>query len=453
MTINNTRPDSDAPAAEAIPGLTAWCDEQSSWVQEALRGLADLLNNVPPTRRESDPFASFVQTHMGVSRHGLVSESRDLSRIRCVMVGLAVGELIEAHQPAISALRASGDGSPRWATVDVGPDTHHFPAELALHSDSVIPGVDVVVAIRPPGTFGDGGGSVTVYVRPEHREHALVLLERILARAAELHIFRGRMLQAGYDQHSLQFTVVPAPTGTRNDIIAPADIWTEIDLSIAAVSTQAAQMNALGLAVRRGVLLSGPPGVGKSAICQVIAAELVGRFTVVTCDARTAQHALRAVFDECVQIGPAVVIIDDVDLIVGNRRTGSPLALSEFLAALDSHATERLLVLATTNDVTTLDAAAVRAARFDSVIEVGYPPAGAARQILCALLRDVDGVDRVDLEVVVAGMPANSTGADLREVVRRSVLAGHGVVSTAGLLTQISSGRYRPTMPATGTYL
>lgn len=54
-------------------------------------------------------------------------------------------------------------------------------------------------------------------------------------------------------------------------------MWHELDTNIASLTTRADLMRELGLGTRRGVLIAGPPGVGKSAISRIVAAELVGR--------------------------------------------------------------------------------------------------------------------------------------------------------------------------------
>ena len=54
---------------------------------------------------------------------------------------------------------------------------------------------------------------------------------------------------------------------------------------------------------------------------------------------------------------------------------------------------------------------------------------------------------------VVAALPERTSGSDIREVVRRAVLAGEdGSVCTATLLGEIGNGRYRAAVPA-GLYL
>ncbi|MEB3052137.1 ATP-binding protein [Mycolicibacter sp. MYC123] len=442
----------------AIAGLHGWFEGQPWAIQDALRALGELLMNVEPSSRAPrDVFNAFVETHMGDRVHELVAERRELSSLRRIMVGLTLADWIEEYQPAVSALSTHAEVSgPRWDTVEIGPDQHHFPAGLAFYSDAIVPGMGVVVAIRPPESAMNGGraATLTVYVRQEDRPRAVELADRILDYAQECHhVFRGRVLRAVYVMGGVQFDVVESPTVTRSDIIAAPELWAELDLNVAAVDRLSEQMRSLGLGVRRGAMLVGPPGVGKSACCAVIAAELAGRFTVVYVDARVGANALRQVFDECVDMGPSVVVIQDVDLFIGSRKSAyGGASLGEFLAALDSYPAAQLLVLATTNDVTTLDAAAVRTARFDSIIEVPPPGPAEAARILAQLLRGVPGGDGVDPVVVVAALPAQVTGADLREVVRRAVLAGEGTVNTPGLLVVARGGRFRPVMPA-GSYL
>lgn len=253
--------------------------------------------------------------------------------------------------------------------------------------------------------------------------------------------------------NGLRLELTELPEVTRDSVIVPDAVWEEIDLSVAAVTVHRELMEQLGLGVRRGVLLAGPPGVGKTVVSQVIARELLGEFTVMIVDARAGQYVLSQVFKEARTFGPTVVILEDIDLIVENRHTGGASStLSEFLAAMDADPTAPILTMASTNDVATLDVAAVRAARFDSIIEVGHPNTAAATQILARYLRGVPGADDVDPRAVAAQFPADMSGADIREVVRRSVLSGRGTVCTDDLVATVRSGRFKPVVPV-GTYL
>lgn len=130
-------------------------------------------------------------------------------------------------------------------------------------------------------------------------------------------------------------------------------------------------LNTHGLAARRGVLLCGPPGTGKSAVSAVIAAEVVGAFTVIYVEAKAGEHLLTAVVEEAQRLGgPVLIVLEDVDLWCRDRHSGGS-GLSELLAAMDIAAEARILTLASTNDAATLDEAAIRTGRYRATIPNG----------------------------------------------------------------------------------
>ena len=97
----------------------------------------------------------------------------------------------------------------------------------------------------------------------------------------------------------------------------------------------------------------------------------------------------------------------------------------------------------------------IRTGRFDSVVVVAYPSRTDAARILAALLSGMPRGEDVDTAAVAASLPPQTSGSDLREIVRRAVLTGDGdgTLSTAALLAEVGSGRYRAELPGAGTYL
>jgi SpoVK/Ycf46/Vps4 family AAA+-type ATPase len=112
----------------------------------------------------------------------------------------------------------------------------------------------------------------------------------------------------------------------------------------------------------------------------------------------------------------------------------------------------RVLTLASCNALT-IDAAGLRTGRMDSILEVPYPGKTDMAEILIALLHGIPGGDDVDTGAVASALPDGSTsGSDIRELVRRTVLLG-GSVSTASLLAEVGVGRYKAAPVGGGTYL
>jgi cell division protease FtsH len=434
-----------------ITDVPAWLDRQSYNTPGVFRALAELFSGVTNVDPDDDESAEqFTKRCLGTATGRLVVEDEQLTPAKAVATALVVAELIADHEPEIGP--ALHSDPPTWTTSEIGRDRLHHPLAvrcifrtgLAEHACIVL------LSVRPT----HGRPSVAVLTRPEHRDGAREVLERISARAGELNPYRGLVLRASVaGGSSLDVITLPASL-TRSTVVVPQLVWDETDLSIRAVRDQHEMLNAAGLGVRRGLLLVGPPGVGKSAVSAVIARELHrDGFTVIYVEARAGAMLLTAVVDEVERWGgPVCLILEDVDLWVRERGRGDS-GLSELLQAMDIDPSARILTLASTNDANVLDRAAIRTGRFDSILEIGYPNQEAAAAILAALVDGVPGADTVDTAVVAAALPDRTSGSDIREIVRRAVLGGDGAVSTAALLAEVGQGRYRVELPAAGAYL
>jgi transitional endoplasmic reticulum ATPase len=409
--------------------------------------LGQILTGTVPSRTTFD---GFLHSSLGRFDSEVVCESRSLSSIGHITAGLALAALIDKFDPPVGP--GSDDEPPTWSSVEIGDERVAPPATLATFFDAgQLAPVPVVVRIES-NAFAEYC-RIMVYTAPADRDHAARVLDAIMedARGA-MSLFRGRALAASVEQ-GLVLEPIELPDVSRANVVVPEEVWTEIDLNVAAMTVHRELMERLGLGVRRGILLAGPPGVGKSVVSRVLAHELLGRFTVVMVDARAGQSALSGVYREARGFGPTLVIIEDIDLIVGSRKgRGANSVLSEFLAVMDADPMAPLLTVASTNDVKTLDAAAIRSARFDSIIEIGYPSREAAARILSTYLHNVPGADDVELDAVAAHFGPETSGADIREIVRRTVLSGSGRVCTTDLIATVKSGRFKPQMPG-GNYL
>jgi hypothetical protein len=242
------------------------------------------------------------------------------------------------------------------------------------------------------------------------------------------------------------------PAASRDLLKLDDSIWQTVDRSVHQVLALADDLNARGLGTSTGVLLVGPPGTGKTQLGTVVATELAGTTTVLIPGTHVTEHYLTELFDIAADLSPSLILMDDLDLIAGERGHTNPHRLREFLNVMDGGLADRsgVVVLASTNDHRKIDKAARRSSRFDTVIHLDPPGFDGRLAILQRYLAWSDAV--LNLEAV-ARATGGATGADLKELVRRTVLATGDEVTTHALLTQSETGPWRSDAVPAGIYL
>ena len=177
-----------------------------------------------------------------------------------------------------------------------------------------------------------------------------------------------------------------------------------------------------GLKPKRGVLLLGPPGTGKTTIGRALAHRLKSKFFLIdgTFIAGTDHfyHRIDRVFAEAQRNAPAIVFIDDCDAIF---QSGQELGLYRYLLTkldgLESQSMGRVCVMFTAMNVADLPPALVRSGRIELWLETKLPDAPARSQILSRHLQGLpEDAAEVDVQQLVEAT-AGFTGADLRPVV------------------------------------
>ena len=129
---------------------------------------------------------------------------------------------------------------------------------------------------------------------------------------------------------------------------------------------------------KRGVILYGPPGNGKTSMISALMGEIKTDEVSIILVSATAFHkrGISEFIDfVTTYLLPAIVILEDFDLVAGDRKIGSSSIIGDILEMLDGveKFNEPIVVLGTTNRFDIIDEAAVRPCRFDRRIEVNYP--------------------------------------------------------------------------------
>lgn len=195
----------------------------------------------------------------------------------------------------------------------------------------------------------------------------------------------------------------------------------------------------LGAKVAKGVLLEGPPGVGKTTIARALANEAECEFHYASGSefvclyvGQGAEH-VRQLFDRArAASGPAIIFIDEIDAVGCERGDSSNGGSREYDQTVNELLTqmqgfrgdEPIIVLAATNRADKLDPALKRPGRFTRIISIPLPDEQARREILELY---VNKLPQVDCNAVpfdeLAEKTEGFTGAELEDLVNCAALA------------------------------
>ncbi len=192
----------------------------------------------------------------------------------------------------------------------------------------------------------------------------------------------------------------------------------------------------LGAKIPKGVLLVGPPGTGKTLLAKAVAGEASVPFFSVSGSGfmemfvGVGASRVRDLFAQAKQEAPSIIFIDEIDAIGKSRASGGQMGghdekeqtLNQLLAEMDGFGTDTpVIVLAATNRPEILDAALLRAGRFDRQVLVDKPDFDGRLAILKVHSKDVKLSSKVDL-TIVAKQTAGLAGADLANIINEAAL-------------------------------
>jgi transitional endoplasmic reticulum ATPase len=212
-----------------------------------------------------------------------------------------------------------------------------------------------------------------------------------------------------------------------NDLKGVDDVIHALDVKIALPFEEHELAARFQLKPKRGVLLAGPPGTGKTTIGRALAHRLSSKFFLidgtVIADARDFYCKVEKIFEAAKRNAPSIIFIDDADVIFeGGNKEGLYRYLLTMLDGLEGASAARVCVMMTAMNVGSLPAALVRSGRIELWLETRLPDEAARRTILAERIASLPApLDSVNT-ATLARASGRLTGADLKAAVEDAKL-------------------------------
>ena len=186
------------------------------------------------------------------------------------------------------------------------------------------------------------------------------------------------------------------------------------------------------LQLPNGILFYGPPGCGKTYFATKLAEELKWEMEFVSTASlgsayqHETQGNIQKIFTKAEKYGHCVLCIDEIDGILSGRKEGSTNSshndeVNEFLVQLNECHKRGILVIGTTNRKDIIDPAALRAGRFDLLIEVKAPDLEMRKRLFEMYLANRPLAEDIDI-AELAEMSDGYASSDVPFVVNEAAL-------------------------------
>jgi ATPase family associated with various cellular activities (AAA) len=244
--------------------------------------------------------------------------------------------------------------------------------------------------------------------------------------AIERNVFRGHVIGFGGEvfgprrQELLSF--LERPEVGREQVILPPDLLERIERQVVGVARHVSWLRASGQHLKRGVLLHGPPGTGKTHTVRYLLGQMPGVTVVVLTGAALGRIAAACSVARTLQ--PSMVVVEDVDLIAEQResRGGQHPLLFQLLNEMDGLGEDAdVTFLLTTNRADLLEPAlAQRPGRVDHAAGLPLPDADARRRLIRLYQHDLV-LDLTSPAAMIA-RTEGVTASFLKELLRRAAI-------------------------------
>lgn len=378
----------------------------------------DYVDILKESRWNNDFRAKVTVAFLGAdSIHDVVYSTHKCSVAASLVLRYVLQDYLESRGlkvDRIAAVESDGEYAASYSAIEIAPDKN---VDRLDYGDYFVSGEKSKYIIHLEDSYPDSFlfrfGSLK-NADPDCGN----LIEGFLKYAEEHNFLRGQKIDPNCNFVKFNRKL------TWDDLILADDIKSEIQMNLKNLIEFREIYKKNGLQVKRGLILAGEPGTGKTVLAKILCNTVDWTFIWVTSKNLESPKRVAQIVALARDLSPAIIFLEDIDLFGGSRESNNnPMMLGELLNQLDGvEENTDIIVIGSTNNKEVLEKALVsRPGRFDKVIDFPLPAKNERMRMIKTFSNGLLGDDIPYLEEV-AREASKKTGAQIRELVNMAII-------------------------------
>lgn len=298
----------------------------------------------------------------------------------------------------------------------VSPTYRHLQISREEKEELLVSGIMLAYKDSSPLVIqtypGWGTMELNIMYRQEDSSKIEALVKAINTYMVDNNFYKGEKIDA-------LGRFLPIPDIDFDDVVLPEDTKKKIKMGALDFFSKKEIYNKAGIDFKRGLIMTGVPGTGKTMLAKVLLANTESTFIWVNSDTVSGASDIKRLFTQAKELSPVIMVLEDMDDALESQSVRDALKTNlDGLSGLN----EGIVTIICTNHPDRLPMSLLRPGRFDEVIILNLPDESARLKIMDKISVPMDIENKDDILKDLASKTKGFTPAQLKEVLIYSLL-------------------------------